>query len=262
MNRHIYEVLGFPERAFLGRRVYKKHFYDNARMNSADRALVREDIDVITWSYTLKPNTTAIAPYDDGVHEYIEIAVLHVVLNHQDRVSRVAEIVHRAIPYPVIMIFEHLVDDVNGRAENTEWAISVAPKRVSQNVPDALVVQEVLTTSWLRLDTDEAAVRQFFDSVRLENLPAEHFYTLYTAIADRIRSLELAQRSGRFDVARTDEDRLRQRKQVERLEQLETELRRLRTALKREPQFNRKVELNTEIQRLKKVIQSILDATS
>src|SRR5690606_20249603 len=140
---------------------------DNAPMNAADRAVFREDIDVITWSYTLKPNTVAIPPHDDGVHEYVEIAVLHVILNRPGRVSRLAEIIHRAIPYPLILVFEYDPTADEGGSSATEWAISVAPKRVSQSGTEALVVQEVLMTPWLRLDPDQAAVRQFLDSVRM-----------------------------------------------------------------------------------------------
>lgn len=262
MNRRIYDVFEIPDRAFLGRRVYKKHFYDNAPMNAADRALFRDDIDVITWSYTLKPNTVAIPPYDDGVHEYIEIAVLHVILNRAGRVSKIAELIHKAIPYPLILVFEYDPTGHEGGSPATEWAISVAPKRVSRSSADALVVHEVLTTPWLRLDTDQSTVRQFLDSLRMKNLPATHFYALYNSIADRIRSLNLARHSGRFVVATTDEDRLQQREQAERYEQLDAELRRLRTALKREPQFNRKVELSMKIQRLKKELQGITDSVS
>lgn len=255
MTAGLYRLLGIPDSCYLGRRVYKKHFYERVRMNAADKKAFSEDIVHIRWEYTLKPSTIAIAPYDDGVHEYVEVALLQVDVTSKTRVGRLADIIHKAIPYPVVVVFAYV------GAENPhaciECALSVAPKRVSQSGADALVVEQVLTTSWLGLEDISPITRDFVHSINMANLPIDHFYALYVGLADRMRSLAWAERTGRFSVATTEEHRQRQQEQMDKYRQLEAELTRLKAAIKRETQFNRKVELNMMIKRMEDELRQL-----
>lgn len=250
MIERLYDLMGIPDNCHLGRRVYKKHFYDRIHMNATDKKAFSEDIALITWKYTLKPNTIAIAPYNDGVHEYVEVVFLQVDVISTKRVRHIANIIHKAIPYPVFLVFAYYGTEAVELPSCTELAISVAPKRVSQSGVDALVVEEVLVTSWIDLEQMSLINRSFLDSMRLVSLPNNHFYAFYLSLTDRIRSLEWAERTGHLLIATTEERRLHQREQMGKYCELEAELAKLKAAMKREAQFNRQVELNMRIVQL------------
>jgi len=92
-----------PEECRLGKRVFKKLFHDNAKLSSADKKALQDDVDTILWQYTFKPTTIPIQPYVDDQREYAEIVVLQVFLRNLKRYKRIIEIIHRAIPYPMIL---------------------------------------------------------------------------------------------------------------------------------------------------------------
>lgn len=258
MSDLLYAMMGIPDTCFIGQRVYKKHFYDRARLTGADKKALSEDVELITWRYSLKASTIAIAPYEDGIREYEEIAFLHVDLRSPRRIGRLADIIHKAIPYPVVIVFQHDPGESDDGYSGAYWAISVAPKRLNQSGGDGLVVEEVLTTAWMAPDVATPWARGFLHHVRLQNLPQNHFYELYTAMVDRIRALAWAEVTEHFTVASTEAARERQRERMDKYRALEAEVARLRATMKRETQFNRKVELNMKIKQLDNDMQQLI----
>src|ERR1700704_821863 len=100
MKRWPYRTL-----AHLAKRVFKSLFHENAVLGITDKKAFRDDVDTIMWQYTLKPTTIPIAAYEDDTREYLEVALLQVNLQTPQRIGRIAEIIHRAIPYPLIVVF-------------------------------------------------------------------------------------------------------------------------------------------------------------
>lgn len=113
--------MAIPDNCRLGKRVFKKLFHENAKLGATDKKAFREDIDVITWAYTLKPSTIPIRAYEDDRREYHEVAILQADLKTLNRTSRIAEIIHRAIPYPLLIVLSY----------KTAGALSLAHKRFS-----------------------------------------------------------------------------------------------------------------------------------
>ena len=132
----LYSKMAIPESCYLGKRVFKKLFFENAKLNSTDKKVFREDIDTIIWQYTLKSTTIQIQPYEDNEREYPEIAVLQINFKNSKRYKRVAQVIHRAIPYPLVLIF----------SDNKNCALSLAPKRFSQVEKEAIIAEEFFTT--------------------------------------------------------------------------------------------------------------------
>ena len=52
---------------------------------------------------TLKPSIVGVPDYRDTTREYLEIAVLQMQLRPGARAQRLVELVHRAVPYPVLL---------------------------------------------------------------------------------------------------------------------------------------------------------------
>ena len=118
----LYEKMAIPDTCHLGKRVFKKLFHENAKLGVTDKKAFRDDIDTISWQYTLKPSTIPITVYKDDQKDYPEIAILQVDLKTLNRTKRIAEIIHRAIPYPLVVAFVF----------EKSCALSLAHKRYSQ----------------------------------------------------------------------------------------------------------------------------------
>lgn len=238
----LYDSMAIPDSCQLGKRVFKKLFHENAKLGVTDKKAFREDIDTVTWQFTLKPNTIAVRTYEDGQREYHEIALLQVDLKTQKRTGRIAEVMHRAIPYPLVIVFTF----------GAMCAISLAHKRFSQAEKGAIVAEEYALTDWLDLAAPTPSQRAFLGSLAVTSLPHTHFFAFYSALMDRVVALDCARLTGQFriDLANAAEGRERRRQRLTESHEIETRISGARAAAKRESQVNRLVDLNLEIKRL------------
>ena len=242
MIQTLYDELAIPDTCHLGKRVFKKLFHQNAKLGVTDKKTMRDDIDTITWVYTLKPSTIPIHAYQNGEREYDEIAVLQVNLKTLNRTGRIAEIVHRAIPYPLVVVFVF----------GASCAISLAQKRFSQAEKGAIVAEEFVTTEWIGLGPGSPTPVQqaFLDSLAVTELPQTHFYAFYSALMDRLIALDCARLTGEYRIAAAAERREARRERLAQCHELEVRIAETRAAAKREKQINRLADLNVEIRRL------------
>lgn len=241
----LYGAMGLPDACYLGKRVFKKLFHENAVLGVTDKKAFRDDIDAITWQYTLKPTTIPIHAYKDDEREYDEIALLQVDLKTQKRTGRIVEIIHRAIPYPLVLVFVF----------ETSVAVSLAHKRFSQAEHGAVVAEEFITTDWIDLcptpGSSPTPVQQsFLDSLTVTKLPQTHFYAFYSALMDRLIALDCARLTGEFRIEAAAERREARRERLAQCHELEVRIAETRAAAKREKQINRLADLNVEIRRL------------
>jgi len=242
MIQVLYNKLAIPETCHLGKRVFKKLFHENTKLGATDKKALRDDIDSITWVYTLKPTTIPIHAYKDDEREYDEIALLQVDLKTQKRTGRIVEMIHRAIPYPLVLVFVF----------ETSVAISLAHKRFSQAERGAVVAEEFVITDWLALGPGSPTPVQqaFLDSLAVAQLPHTHFYAFYSALVDRLIALDCARLTGEYGVEAAAERREARRQRLAKCHELEVRIAETRAAAKREKQINRLADLNVEIRRV------------
>ena len=247
MIQVLYDKLAIPDTCRLGKRVFKKLFHENARLGVTDKKALRDDIDTITWVYTLKPSTIPILAYQDNEREYDELAVLQVDLKTLNRTSRIAEIIHRAIPYPLVVVFVF----------GATCAISLASKRFSQAEKGAIVAEEFITTDWIDLNVPTPVQQAFFDSLAITGLPQTHFYAFYSALMERLTALDCARLTGEYRIEAGTERRDARRQSLAKCHELEVRIADTRAAAKREKQINRLAELNVEIKRLEACLTEV-----
>jgi hypothetical protein len=241
----VYDSMDIPEACQLGKRVFKKLFHEHARLGPTDKKALREDIDTITWQYTLKPSTIQIQAYEDDQREYLEVAILHVDLKTQKRTGRIAEIMHRAIPYPLLIVF----------AFDKMCALSTAHKRFSQAEKEAIVAEDFVITDWIDLSAPTPLQKEFLASLSIAEMPHTHFFAFYSAIADRLIALDCARFTGKYRLESVADIREPRRTRLAACHELEGRIAEYRIAIKKEMQFNRQVELNTKIKELEKQLK-------
>lgn len=243
-----YQQLGLPEKALLQARIYKKQLLENADLTISDRKWINDDIETIEWRYTLKPATVTIPKYEDTEREYIEIALLHITLKANTHVKRLSEVVQRAIPYPLIVVYEHA----------DRLLISLADKRINRSDSSKLTVEHFFESGWFNgSDTQSDVIAQFVSSLGFTQLAQLDLYAFYQSIITRFNALEAAKHTGKFTLTvDVEADKLRQ-EHLQTLKQLELQLVSLKTQVKNETQFNRKLEGNVQIRQVKQLIQHI-----
>jgi len=240
--------MGLPQSAYLGKRIYKKLFQENAKLGATDKKALREDVESIIWEYTLKPSTIPIKPFSDEMHEYLEIAVIQVNLTSRKRADRLAEIIHRAIPYPVVLIF----------VEGTSFRMSLATKRFSQAEKGAIVADGFFATQWMDPGALAEPEESFLQSLAIASLPSTDFKALYDGLVDRVTALECAARTGMFVIEREEARVKTRRRMLAECRDLEARIVEEQAAVRNATQINRQVDGNLRIQRLRAELQQMV----
>jgi len=241
------EALGLSAEARVDQRVPKKLFVEQGAVTPADKKLILDGIEEIIWIAALKPTSIGVATYRDELREYLEIAVLSVILRQSAKIQRIVELVHRAIPYPVVLI----------ATQGDKTSMSLAHQRFAQNEADKSILDGNVVVANIGIAGD--AEESFLKSISLANQPLQNLYALYQGWIERIETLLAARITGKFIEPRSSERAAARRSALKDTSALERELISLRAQAAKEKQMNRRVELNLKIQQLKADAREKLD---
>jgi len=241
-----YQNLAIPEACVLGKRIYKTQFYENGQLNAADKKAFVEDIDSIEWSYTLKPATVNIPRFEDDTHEYLEVAVLQVLLSAIERSTRIAAAMQKAIPYQVLIIF------VCGN----QIALNAADKRINRADSNKILVETIHDTGWISLSELESWQADFLGDFCITNFSYRNFFEFYKDIVNRIIALNCAAHTGRYNLEKGNvyPSRLEALRQMEKLYQERSET---LNKMKGEKNLGKRVQFNIQIKQITDRINAI-----
>lgn len=237
----IIEALGLPAETRVDRRVPKKLLVEQGAPTTADKRAIQDGIDDLHWIAALKPTTIAVPIFRDDTREYLEIAVIAIDFRAGAKRTRLTELVHRAIPYPVLLI----------ASDTGDVAVSVAHKRRAQNEADKVVVERVVEVKNIHPENPSGVEGPFLKSLSIAVQPTQDLFSLYEGWLARIEALTAARFSGDYVVSDEANSIARRRAALESYSRLTQEVASLSAKAIREKQMNRRVDLNLEIQRLK-----------
>lgn len=234
-------ALALPPEARVDRRVPKKLLLEHGAPTAADRRQVTDGVDALTWAAVLKPATVGAPAYRDEVRDYAEIAVLVLALRPSARPARLAELVHRAVPYPVVLV----------STQGAGVSLSLAHKRRSQAEAGAVVADPPVATPPFDPAAPAAAEAAFLADLALAHQPTENLQSLYEGWMDRVTALVAARVTGRYALPAAAADGDARRDALDEHAHLEREIAAVRARAERETQLARRVELNLELHRLR-----------
>ena len=243
----VIDALALPPDARVNQRVPKKLLLEQGATTAADKRQIQEGLEELFWVAALKPTNIAVPKFQDDVRAYLEIAVLTAILRSGAKSARLIELIHRAIPYPVVLIA------VLGDAVS----LSLAHKRWSQGKTGEIVIEEVNRTNPIRPDALTSEEAQFLASLAVSSLPNRDLLALYQGWLDRIAALEAARITGTFAPLVSPNRAAALRHDLDVHAQLQHDLVALRARAAKEKQINRRVELNLEIKRKEVEIASL-----
>jgi len=246
-----YNHLAVSDACRLEKRLYKKQFYEYGQLNATDKKAFVEDIAHIEWRYTLKPATINIPRFEDEHREYLEIAILQVTLNQGKRHKRIADIMQKAVPYPLLIVMAWAHDG------GESLALNAADKRINRADSNKIVVETVYDTGWLNLARLAPWQQAFLADFQLTQFPFSNILAFYQAITQRIVALNCAQHTGRYAVAAaTNGGSTNRLAALRQLDQLQQERGELRNKLSKEKNLGTQVQLNTRVKQLSDRIEA------
>ena len=234
------EALDLPASSRVNQRVPKKLLLENGAPTTADKRLINDGIEELLWLAALKPTTIGVPEYRDDVREYLEIAVLRLTLRATAKATRLVELVHRAVPYPLLLLTE----------QGERPGLSTAHKRWSQGEAGKTVLEgNVVVAEW---DAEHDGERwpAFRDALALGQQPRTTLHALYQGWIDTLFALHAARATGAFAVAGNAEHASARRDALQECVRLDGEIARLRATAAKEKQMARRVELNLELTRV------------
>jgi hypothetical protein len=252
------DALRLPASCRVDQRVPKKMLAEHGAPTAADRRLLTDGIEELQWIAALKPGTVAIPEHRADGREYLEVAVLAVQVRathgKASQQLRLAELVHRAVPYPVVLI-QSLAPGNAALPEDrvpAALAISLIHKRAARNEADKVVVDGELVRTEL-VDAGGVAVPTagaLLEALALDRQPHQDLKALYQGWMNCLTAAEAARITGNFHVARDSTRSVAQREALRACQRLEQEVARLRNMAAKERQIAKQVEINTALQRL------------
>ena len=232
-------ALALPQAARVDKRVPKKLLLESAAPSATDKRLINEGIDGIQWLAALKPTTCGVPTSVGQGQGYLEIAVIQLTLRTSAKQARLVELVHRAIPYPVVLI-----------AQQAEaLSLSLAHKRQALNEPDKVVLDGEVVTAPLQ-PASANAVEAFLLAMELTRQPRTSLFLLYQGWMDTLVALQASAISGAFQTLDSAEGAANRRVALHTCIALQERIAALRSAASKASQIARQVELNIELRRL------------
>ena len=234
-------ALAFPDSALVDRRVPKTLLIENGAPTAADKRRIREDIEEIRWLAALKPTSVGVAEYRDASRDYLEIAVLQLSLRIETSSNRLTELVHRAVPYPVLLI----------KRQGDAMELSLAHKRWSQVEIDKTVLDGDVVATGMISDYGDDTNTAFCDSLAMSRQPHGSLLALYQGWIDAVQALRAARVTGVFSIPDSRAQVVDRASALQEYGRLESKISELSAAGAREKQIPRLAEINLELKRLR-----------
>ena len=244
------QALGLPESTRVNQRVPKKLLAEHGAATAGDKRQIQEGVDELTWLAALKPHVIGVPAFQDAHRQYTELAVLCMALKPhasdgtkpRSKPGRLAELVHRAVPYPVLLMTTS--DEV--------LSLSLAHLRASQNDADKTVLDgEMLSVIVSTIAHDDGDAHGFDKAFRaalaLARQPQSDLYALYQGWMDTVDALDIARETGTFQPSLTREQATARHTALQKCRQLRDSVAQLRALAVKERQLARQVALNHEI---------------
>jgi len=233
-------ALELPASSRVDQRIPKKLLVENGAPTAADKRSITEGIEEIQWVATLKPSTIGVSEYRDETREYLEIAVLHIALRQDAKIARIAELTHRAVPYPLVLLLT-MNDEVIISMAHIRWAQNEAGKVVLDVEPVAVTLNGQAASP----DIFPA----FLQALSITRQQRDNLKVLYQGWLDTLAAFQAAQITGAFAQSQTDEQSVARRASLLACREIEQNIATLRAAAAKEKQVARQVALNMEIKK-------------
>lgn len=231
-------ALCLPADARVNQRVPKKLLVENGAPTTADKRQINDGIEELQWVAALKPATIGVPIFRDDTREYLEIAVLLLTLRAGAKATRLTELIHRAIPYPVFLILN----------EPLGLSLSICHLRWSQGQAGQMVLDG--SPARVLMDQSDPCCEPFLAALSITNQPRTDLYWFYDGWLRCFDAYAASRVTASFRLCETPTEYATRRSALQEYIAIHGEITNLRNRAAREKQLNRRVDLNLQIKNL------------
>lgn len=244
------DALTLPASTHVGSRVPKALLAENGAATAADRRLLTAGVEELRWTHTVKPTTAGVPAFHDDARDYLEIAVLRLTARNTPQLQRLVGLVHRAVPYPVVLVTE----------AGPVVSLSLVHKRAALNEAGRVVLDGDTACATLAPETAADMRHAFLSALPLALQPRQSLFTLYQGWIDAAHAFEASTVAGDFALPASAEHAEARRQALADLARLDAEIAAVRRAAQKEKQVARRADLNLRLAGLRTDRQAALDA--
>ena len=240
--KDIIAALQLPEHARINQRISKKLLIENVMPKATDRQQINDGIEEIHWIAALKPANCGIPDFRDAQREYVEVVVLHMILRPDARAGRLAELLHRSVPHPALLLI----------TQQDSIQLSLSHKRWAHNEAGKIVLDGTIFTESLTLPSQ--LTMAFLNVMGIDHQPRSNLKAFYQGWIDTLQALQAAQYTGNFRVAKCQLDATTRYAALQVCGELEAKIFALRAKVQKTQQIARQVELNLQMKQLQQAL--------
>jgi hypothetical protein len=244
------QALGLPDTTRLNQRVPKKLLAEQDVATTADKRQIQDGVDEILWLAALKPHLIGVPALEDAQRQYLELAVLRLTLKPGIKPGRLVELLHRAVPYPVLLF----------TSSDAGIGISLAHLRRSHNEAEMTLLDGDLLAVTLSAGAARgAALTGFCSAFALAQQPQVDLHVLYQGWMNTVAALDIACETGAFQASLSREQAAERHQALLQCRNLAVRIAQVERQAIKERQLARQVALNQTLQQLRRDRSLLLD---
>lgn len=236
-----YEKLNIPNNCLVDQTVFKKEFLSNADLLSSDKKIINEHIKKVVWKYCLKPDTINVQPYKSEERDYLEIEVIEVQLNEISKIKRIAEIVMRSIPYPILLVL----------TSGSKIQLVIGDMRKNLSDSSKVTVDDFIYSDWIDLQDIDDYSAKLFNDLNIKNLSYTNFYEMYKDITEKVNLYNISKTKGEIIETKVGVSNSDIRDYYNRINEIEEEINSIEKHLNKNSPVSDRVEASIKIKQLK-----------
>ena len=207
----------YPKKTKFGKMVAKSKIYKHSNASTTLKEKFKAQVDKITWSYKLAPETLNLSSSDSVP----EIQIFDVKVKTQNISEELLRVIDKVIPFPIIFQLYH----------EDKVKVKAAYKRPSDSDNKKWVIESYFETEWVDADTQREVLPVALD---LTKLYEQMLQVLMPNITEHALSVSIKEQVSHIQIYRAKEK----------------EYENLKAKRDKEKQFNRKAELNKQLKNL------------
>jgi hypothetical protein len=245
------QILKFPERSSVNKKITKSFFKKNFDLTAADRKLLEGNslISQIDWLYSLKPDNVNIKGYSNDRTSFEEIQVIAIFTSDvvlENNKQKIIEFVQKFIPYHILLVVYN----------EKEFVFNTCDKLINQNDISKRTIVKSFDSEIISINELTEKQQAFIGSLAFENLDKDNLKTLYESFSKSIISLQAANFTGEFinrPIERSKQDIL----DLDTIAKLEGEIILLQNQANKEFELSAQIKINTEVQFRRKELDKL-----
>lgn len=255
----IEDILEVPKNCIVDSVIPKKQIFEAADLKNKDKTIFTNLIKQIKWCYNFTEDNIRVRKYADELRSYDEVELINITLKYDnvhkidigkfkedDKIDRIADIVMRFIPYPIILTMQY----------DTELKFYSAHIRDSKADSEKIVIDgKILSTNWMDIDNLNEIEDDFISKIQFYNLDRTDFYKFYNSYFESV-----VQHDGAIMAGGTVDLSVEEIKKIyDKIAILDSKIKEIEKEISEEDNFNARMELNIKAHGFKQEKENLVN---